>query len=107
MAGLHPTALYEIAGLLALHAAVWCAGPLPTLPLVLGGLGALRLLVDPLRAAPPLGAPIVPPAGIATAWLATAVVLGWRRIGPRCGTRQRDTRSAMERVSRDALLIGS
>jgi hypothetical protein len=73
MAGLHPTALYEIAGLLALHGVVSRAGARSAAPLVLGGMGALRLLIDPLRAAPPLGAPLVPAAAIAAAWLAIAV----------------------------------
>ena len=67
--------LYEIAGLLALHGAVARGDARFTAPLVLGGLGALRLLVEPLRAAPPLGAPVVPAAAIAGAWLVVAAVL--------------------------------
>ena len=77
VAGLHPSALYEIAGLLALHGLVSRAEARFAAPLVLGGIGALRLLIDPLRVAPPLGAPIVPPAAIAAAWLALAAVLAW------------------------------
>ena len=78
VAGLHPTALYEIAGLLALHGGVSRAGGRLAAPLVLGGVGALRLLIDPLRATPPLGAPTVAPAAIAAAWLAIAAGLAWR-----------------------------
>jgi hypothetical protein len=72
IAGLHPTALYEAAGLLALHGAAARAEARRAAPLVLGGIGALRLLVEPLRAIPPLGPPIVPPAVIATAWVTLA-----------------------------------
>jgi len=73
VAGLHPTSLYEIAGLLVLHGVVARAEVRVSAPLVLGGIGALRLLIDPLRAAPPLGAPILAPAAIAAGWLAIAV----------------------------------
>jgi Prolipoprotein diacylglyceryl transferase len=78
LAGRHPTALYEIAGLLVLHAWVRGAGSRVSEPLVLGGIGALRLLVDPMRAAPPLGAPLIAPAAIAAGWLALAAYTGAR-----------------------------
>jgi len=93
VAGLHPTALYEIAGLLALHGGVSRAEVRFVAPLVLGGIGALRLLIDPLRAAPALGAPIVPPAMIAAAWLVLAAALAWHRgvSSVPSETRQRDT----------------
>ena len=93
LAGLHPTALYEVAGLLALHVAAARTDPRFAAPLVLGGIGALRLAIDPLRAAPPLGAPVLPPAAIAAAWLVLAAALAWRRRGPLVSfaTRQRDT----------------
>jgi hypothetical protein len=92
VAGLHPTALYEVAGLLALHAVAWRANPRRTALFVLGGLGALRLLIDPLRAPPRLGAPIVPPAPVAALWLLVGGALGWRGVGSsvRPPTRQRD-----------------
>lgn len=101
VAGLHPTALYEVAGLLALHGAVARAEARFAAPLVLGGIGALRLLIDPLRAAPPLGAPILPPAAIAAAWLALAAALAWRRAGSvvPSETRQRDTEHDTKRDS--------
>jgi len=73
--GLHPTPLYESAGLLALGLAVrrlprdWVA------PAVLAGFGALRLAVEPWRAPPPLGPPLVPPALLAAAWLLAAALL--------------------------------
>jgi hypothetical protein len=80
VAGLHPTALYEIAGLLALQGAAWRAGPRWAAPLVLGGLGALRLLIEPMRAAPPLGAPLVAPGAIAAAWVVLAAALAGHRF---------------------------
>jgi hypothetical protein len=80
VAGLHPTALYEIAGLLALQGAAWRAGARWAAPLVLGGLGALRLLIEPMRAAPPLGAPLVAPRAIAAAWVVFAAALAGHRF---------------------------
>jgi hypothetical protein len=74
--------LYEIVGLLALHAAVGSARA-HAVPIVLGGIGALRLLLDPLRAAPPLGAPLVPAAAIAAAWMLVAAALAWRQVESR------------------------
>ena len=53
----HPTALYDLAGCLALG---WLAGrvaPGRAPGAVLAGLGGLRLLLDPLRAAAPPGPP--------------------------------------------------
>ncbi len=79
VAGRHPTALYEIAGWLALNGAISRADARFAAPLVLAGFGALRLLIEPLRSAPPLGAPVVPPAALAGAWLAVAAGLAWRR----------------------------
>ena len=81
VAGLHPTVIYEVAGLLALHGLVSRAEARCAAPLLLGGIGALRLLIDPLRAAPPLGAPIVAPGAIAAGWLAFAAALAWHRAG--------------------------
>ena len=78
VAGLHPAPLYEIAGFLALHGGVVRA-PALAVPVVLGGIGALRLLLDPLRAAPPLGAPVVPAAAIAAAWMFVAAALARRQ----------------------------
>jgi hypothetical protein len=58
---LHPTALYEIVGLVVLHGFV-ARAPRPRIAPVffLVGFGALRLLVDPFRAPPRLGPPLVP-----------------------------------------------
>jgi len=71
----HPTALYEIAGLLALGLAVRRAPRVWVAPAVLAGFGALRLAVEPWRATPPLGPPTVPPSLLAVGWLLAAALL--------------------------------
>lgn len=74
-AALHPTAAYDILGLLVLFGLsrrtpdAWMA------PVVLGGIGALRLFVEPWRAAPPLGAPALPVSLLASLWIVAAVFL--------------------------------
>jgi prolipoprotein diacylglyceryltransferase len=79
LGGLHPTPLYEIAGLLMLHAASRGVSDGRVVPWVLGGLGFVRLAVGPLRAAPPLGEPMIPAAWIAGAWVALALTcVAWR-----------------------------
>lgn len=76
----HPTPLYEILALLGLSwvlrrlAASWQA------PIALGGIGLSRLAVEPLRAASPLGEPLVANEILAMAWLSVAVVLGLHRF---------------------------
>lgn len=77
-AGQHPVALYEIAGWLALGVAVSRADARCVAPLVLAGFGALRLLLDPLRSIPALGAPVVPPLALAGAWGGVAAFWLWR-----------------------------
>lgn len=71
----HPTALYEIAGLLLLGLATRRAPGAWVAPAVLAGFGALRLAVEPWRAVPPLGAPLVPPSLLAAGWLLAAALL--------------------------------
>jgi prolipoprotein diacylglyceryltransferase len=71
----HPTALYDIAGLLALHAAARGLPAARVAPVVLVGFGVLRLAIEPLRAAPPLGPPLVSPSWIASVWVALGLVL--------------------------------
>jgi len=71
----HPTGLYEIAGLLALGLAARRAPRAWVAPAVLAGFGALRLAVEPWRAAPPLGPPLVPPSLLAAGWLLAAALL--------------------------------
>jgi hypothetical protein len=57
-------------------------------PAVLGGFGLVRLLVEPLRASPPLGEPIVPAAWIAAGWIAWGGALAIRSVrSPRVGLR--------------------
>lgn len=57
---IHPTAAYEIAALLALHATIARAPRDLVAPAVLTGIGAIRLAIEPLRAPPPLGPPLLP-----------------------------------------------
>jgi hypothetical protein len=80
--GLHPTPLYEIAGLLVLHAASRGVSDGWLVLWVLGGLGLVRLVVDPLRAAPAPGEPMVATAWIAGAWVALALTCAAWRPGP-------------------------
>jgi hypothetical protein len=69
----HPVPVYELAGLLALQLCLRsvrrerAAGP------VLAGLGSLRLVLEPWRATPPLGPPLVSPSALAAVWL----LVGW------------------------------
>jgi len=93
VAGLHPTSLYEITGLLALHGVVSRANERFRMPLALGGIGGLRLVVDSLRVSPPLGLPLIPASGIAAAWVALAVVLASAPMLSRRAARQRGKRA--------------
>jgi phosphatidylglycerol---prolipoprotein diacylglyceryl transferase len=73
----HPTPLYEIAGLAALHFALRIL-PRASLPAAaLAGLGAVRLAVSPWRAEPRFGPPVV----MAAAWVAIGLV--WCATGAR------------------------
>jgi hypothetical protein len=73
-----PTQLYEIAGLVALHTAVWRLPDRWVTPAVLAGLGLVRLAVEPWRAAPPLGEPMVSAATLAALWVALGLFLAVR-----------------------------
>ena len=76
-----PTPLYEIGGLVILHRVV---GHLPArwvTPVVLAGLGLIRLAVEPMRSAPPLGEPVVPIVAIAALWVALGVAMAVRLAG--------------------------
>lgn len=90
----HPTALYEAVGWLALHCAMrrieqGTARPLAeprVVALFAVGLGAIRLVVEPWRAPPPLGEPWIPVDSIAALWIAIGVGVGVAARGP-SGTR--------------------
>jgi hypothetical protein len=83
LGGVHPTALYEAAACAGLHFALR-ARPRARAAVALAGLGGVRLAVEPLRAAPPLGEPLVDPAWLAAllvvcaAWLAARELERWR-----------------------------
>lgn len=65
----YPTALYELVGWLVADGLLRGADSRRVPGLFLMALGGLRLLIEPLRAAPPLGEPVVGPEWIALAWL--------------------------------------
>lgn len=71
----HPTALYETLGLAALHALAAWLPRAAVAPTVLVAVGALRLAIEPFRAAPPLGATLVPIAWLAGGWIAAGLGL--------------------------------
>lgn len=79
----HPTALYDIAGLALLHGVARWVPPQRAAPVVLGGIGSIRLAIDPWRADAPLGSPLVPAVWIAALWVAAALAwwasASWRR----------------------------
>lgn len=93
-----PVPALEIAGWIALHAAAARTPDAAVPPLVLAGFGALRLLLEPLRAAPPLGPPVVPAEALAAAWLVLALALAlqpasssWRTLTPASRSRSSAT----------------
>jgi hypothetical protein len=66
----HPTPVYAMAGLAALALAL-ARAPAALVPAAFAaGFGALRLALEPLRVPDPWGAPLVPPALLALAWVA-------------------------------------
>lgn len=71
----HPTALYEIAGLLGLATAVHLLPAGLTASAVLVGMGALRLMLEPLRSPPPLGEPVVSVSLVAAGCVVTGLLL--------------------------------
>jgi hypothetical protein len=83
----HPVALYELAGLGALSLALRRADTARVAPAFLLGFGALRLVLEPLRAPTPLGEPIIAPAWIAAAWLCAATL--WLAFAARPTARRR------------------
>ncbi len=78
----HPTPLYEASAWVALFFAVRRLPEARVASVVLIAFGAIRLAVEPLRAAPPLGQPLVPPALVAALWIPVGLALSrWPAIG--------------------------
>jgi hypothetical protein len=74
--GFHPTPAYEIGLLVALHFVVGRLEGARAVAAFLIGFGAIRLALEPLRAAAPLGEPSLPASWIAGLWVAAGLV-GW------------------------------
>ena len=82
---LHPTALYEVIGFALLHTALRRSSDAWVSPVFALGFGAIRLVVEPWRATPPIGAPALPASWLAAAWLAASIPLAGRSL--RAGNR--------------------
>jgi hypothetical protein len=93
-----PLPLFELAGLVALHAALSRLSDSCVIPGFCAGFGLVRLGVEPWRAVPPLGEPAIAAAWVAGAWVAAGVAIAarapvstirscWRGV-PRFGTSQ-------------------
>jgi len=89
----HPTALYDLLGLVVLHFAVARSQSEQVFGRFALGFGIIRLAVEPLRVAAPLGPPLVPVAWIAAAWSIAGFVSLGRRTAIVSLTRSRIHRS--------------
>lgn len=76
-----PTPLYEIGGLMILHGMVSRLPDRWAIPVVLAGFGLIRLGVEPMRATPPLGEPVVPIVAIAAVWVGLGIAMAVRSAG--------------------------
>lgn len=79
--GTHPTALYEIVLLIGLHVSLSRAPNSLAAPCFLLGFGLIRLVLDPLRALPPLGAPAFAPSTVAACWATLGLLWTFVRVG--------------------------
>jgi hypothetical protein len=84
--GAHPTQVYELIGCLALAAIVGELSSRRVAPAVVAGLGIIRLAVEPWRAPPALGAPVVPVSLLASALLVSGL---YGLLAPRSGASAR------------------
>ena len=76
-----PTPLYEIGGLVILHGVVGRLSARWVTPVVLAGLGLIRLAIEPMRSTPPLGEPAVPTVAIAALWVGLGIAMAVRSPG--------------------------
>ncbi len=79
--GLYPTQLYEIVLLVGLHVSLGRAPNSLAAPCFLLGFGLIRLVLDPLRALPPLGAPGFAPSTVAVCWATLGLLWTFVRVG--------------------------
>lgn len=97
----HPAALYECAALAALGALVRRLGDRWRAPAVLAALGGIRLALEPVRARPPLGEPLLPIELVALLWMGIAATLALQALDPeRCWRPPRARRGTTWRRSR-------
>jgi len=84
--GGEPTPIYEMGGLVCLHAAMSKIADRRAIPAFCAGFGLVRLGVEPWRAIPPLGEPVISPAWIAGAWVAAGIVVAFAGREGRSGS---------------------
>ncbi len=75
----HPVAIYEIVALALLRAGLCRAPERVVVPAFCVAFGAIRLALEPLRAAPPVGPPLLDASWLAAAWLVCGLGLAARR----------------------------
>jgi hypothetical protein len=80
--GVHPTPVYEAIGLVVLHFYSRAPGRAGGRSVFLIGFGLERILVEPFRASPPLGEPVVAPVLVSVCWVLAGFLL---RIHPGAG----------------------
>jgi Prolipoprotein diacylglyceryl transferase len=88
----HPTPVYEIALLVALWLGLRRLPRAWVAPVFLMAFGAIRLVLEPLRAAPPLGPPLVPAAVVAAFWTPAGLLLAPRSALARLWRRRTEAR---------------
>jgi len=86
----HPTRLYEMAALSALALLLGRVPARQVVPVAFVGLGCVRLVVEPWRAVPPLGAPIISASWLAAGWVLVGALVAVRRARTRRGVGRRD-----------------
>lgn len=98
LGGRHPVAIYELVGLVILGLALRGMASHRVAPAFALGFGMLRLVLEPLRALPPLGPPLIEPAWVAGLWVCSGVA--WWACASRRGDPSACSREAQESRAR-------